>query len=127
MLVLGRVVIDPPSELGPARRDQGFRILGGHFDGTIRANDDVATRQGLHGRHIASGPQANPMAFRIPGVLLGLHLHPHALKIRLSSGRALEPVEELRRRINLIIMLPFSRLRPECLHLVSRFVRPEQE
>jgi hypothetical protein len=73
VLVLGGLV-DPPSELSPALTDQGFCILGRHFDGTIRANDDVATRQGLQGRHIASGPQANPMAFRIPSVLLGLHL-----------------------------------------------------
>jgi hypothetical protein len=58
----------------------------------------------------------------ILGIFLGLHLHPHALKIHLSWGRALRPHEELCRRIDLIIMLALG----EDGHFVQAFGEPRR-
>src|SRR5205814_9501742 len=81
----------PFCELGPARTDQVPGVIGRHFDGAVRADVDVPAREGLHGPHTTRRRlQANPISFRVLGVLTALGSHAVVLQDRLARVRLLE-------------------------------------
>src|ERR1700730_18162523 len=67
-----RFVTRPFCELGPAHTDQVLGVIGRHFDGAVRADIDGPTREGIHGPDAGWGKQANPISFRVIGVLTAL-------------------------------------------------------
>src|SRR6516225_4201861 len=103
------VVAGPFCKFGPAGTDQGLRVRRGHLDRAIPADIDDPTRPGLYLPRYAGGrSQADPKAL---GVLIALavaallRLLSHQFDEPLVRERALEPVEELRRRVDLVIVL----------------------
>src|SRR6185295_20349132 len=70
-----RFVAGPFCELGPALADQVLGVIGRHFDGAVRADVDVPAREGLHGPHTGRRLQANPISFRVLGVMTALGSH----------------------------------------------------
>src|SRR5271168_242580 len=109
----------PFCEFGPAVADIVLGVFGRHFDGAVQANIDVSAREGLHGADAGWRSQADPGA-RPASQLLG----PHAVEFEntLAGERHLEPVEKLRSRIGLIVMLAVW----EDRHLVEVFGEPRR-
>ena len=62
----------------------------------------------------------NPKALRVLGVPVALGLHPDELVEPLARERTLEPVQELRGRIHLVVVLAFG----EHRHFVEVFGEP---
>src|SRR5215470_11190347 len=121
------VVAGPFCKFGPARTDQGLRVRRRHLDRAIRADIDDPTRPGLHLPRYAGGrSQTNPKAL---GVLIAfaallrlLGQHPPELAAPLAGEWALEPVEELRRRVDLVVVLTPG----ENRHFVQVFGKPRR-
>ena len=110
-----RFVTRPFCELGPASTDQVLGVIGEHFDGAVRADVDVPAREGLHGSDAGWGKQANPISFRVIGVLTALGSHAVEFEDALARERLLEPVQELSGRVDLIVVparLPIRKLVP---------------
>src|SRR6201985_68618 len=106
-----RFVTRPFSELGPASTDQVLGVIGRHFDGAVRADVDVPAREGLHGPHTGRRLQANPISFRVLGVLTALGSYAVEFEDALARERLLEPVEELSGRVDLIVVLTLGKHR----------------
>src|ERR1700752_5109691 len=90
-----RFVARPFCELGPASTDQVLGVIGRHFDGAVRADVDVPAREGLHGPDTGRGLPANPISFRVLGVLTALGSPAVEFEDALARVRLLEPVQEL--------------------------------
>ena len=118
------VFAGPFFKFGPAGTDKGLRVRHGHLNRAIPADIDDPTRPGLHLPCYAGGrSQANPKAL---GVLIALAallrlLGPHLpeLEAPLARERALEPVEELRCRVDLIVVLARGKTVISCRYSAS--------
>src|SRR5580692_6208728 len=85
-----RFVARPFCELGPASTDQVLGVIGRHFDGAVGADIDGPTREGIHGPDAGWGKQANPISFRVLGVLTALVSHAAEFQDALARERLLE-------------------------------------
>ena len=66
-------------------------------------------RKGLHGPGAGRGPEAHPRALSLVPqafrVAIALGLHPGVLEVALARERALEPIQKLGGRIDLVVVL----------------------
>jgi len=74
----------------------------------------------LHGPHTGRRLQANPISFRVLGVLTALSSRAVVLQDPLARVRLLEPIQELRGRVDLIVVLALGKHR----QLVQVFDEP---
>jgi hypothetical protein len=101
------VLAGPFCDFGPAIRDQKLGIAGGHFECAIRAHVVVPVWTGLHGADARWCPKPNPGLRGFPLPLEFLGLHAVELEYVLARKRLFEPVEKLRGRVDLIVVLAF--------------------